>query len=143
MWWRGALISAVRQLRRPGFVAWPNSMVPPSCLRAARTSLPVSYEAARVDATATAPSAALTILVAMASFGSEMNGSSPRRFSAPPKGGSGVSSGSVPLDLNHLGLGGAANRLGLQKRAIKAKLLFGPLWPTVTLYARSWVYGFT
>ena len=36
----------------------------------------------------------LTILVAMASFRSEMNGSSPRRFSPPPKGGSGVSSGS-------------------------------------------------
>ena len=43
------LISAVRQLRRPGFVAWPNSMAPPSCLRAARTSLPVSCEAVRVE----------------------------------------------------------------------------------------------
>ena len=29
----------------------------------------------------------------------------------------------VPLDLNHLGLGGAENRLGLQKRGLEVEML--------------------
>ena len=47
----------------------------------------------------------------------------PKTISATPKRG--VSRFKrVPLDPKHLGLGGGRNRLGLQKRAIEAKLLF-------------------
>ena len=101
----------------------------------------MSYGAARVDATAPAPAVAHD-LGGNGKFRVGNERIEPKTIFGTPKRGVRRFK-RVPLDLNHLGLGGAANRLGLQKRAIKAKLLFGPLWPTVTLYARSWVYGFT
>jgi len=86
-------------------------MVPPSCLRAARTSLPVSYEAARVDATATAPALRSRSWWQWQVSGRTTPKRGVRRFKR------------VPLDLKHLGLGGGENRLGLQKRSLEVEIL--------------------
>ena len=100
---------------------WSTSMVPPSFLLAARTSLPVSCEAVRFDATATAPAVALTILVA-GKFRVGNERIEPKTIFGTPKRGVRRFKW-VPHDLNHLGLGGAENRLGLQKRGLEVEML--------------------
>ena len=95
-------------------------MVPPSCLRAARTSLPVSYEAARVDATATAPARSRSWYNGKFRVGNERI-ESKTIFATPKMGVRRFKR--VPLDLKHLGLGGGENRLGLQKRSLEVEIL--------------------